>query len=121
MGTQTRPDISFAVQWLARQFQGPAIEHLKAAYALLAYLKSYSNLYIKYSAKAKAEFNTAIPVGFADSDYARDSSTSKSTYGYLFTLAGGAISWKSKRGLTIALSTLEAETIALTEATREIQ
>jgi hypothetical protein len=58
-------------------------------------------------------------VGFSDSDYAGDKETSKSTYGYLFKLAGRPITWKLKRASTIALSTVKAETDALTEAIRE--
>ncbi|KAK2073325.1 hypothetical protein P8C59_007614 [Phyllachora maydis] len=50
-----------------------------------------------------------------------DKATGKSTYGYLYKLAGGPISWKTKRATTIALSTLEAETDGLTEAIREVQ
>ncbi|KAK2070806.1 hypothetical protein P8C59_005275 [Phyllachora maydis] len=50
-----------------------------------------------------------------------DKATSKSTYGYLYKLAGRPISWKTKRATTIALSTLEAETNGLIEAIREVQ
>ncbi|KAK2075470.1 hypothetical protein P8C59_009596 [Phyllachora maydis] len=42
-------------------------------------------------------------------------------HGYLYKLAGGPISWKTKRATTIALSTLEAETDGLIEAIREVQ
>ncbi|KAK2071305.1 hypothetical protein P8C59_005741 [Phyllachora maydis] len=62
-----------------------------------------------------------VPIGFSDSDFAGDKATSKSTYGYLYKLAGGPISWKTKRATTIALSTLEAETDGLIEAIREVQ
>ena len=61
-----------------------------------------------------------IPLGFSDSDFASDKITSKSTYGYLFTVAGGSVSWKSKRSSTIALSTMEAESDALVKAVREV-
>ena len=36
---------------------------------------------------------------FSDSDFASDKITSKSTYGYLFIVAGGLVSWKSKRSV----------------------
>ncbi|KAK2072718.1 hypothetical protein P8C59_007055 [Phyllachora maydis] len=65
--------------------------------------------------------SSLVPIGFSDSDFAGDKATSKSTYGYLYKLAGGPISWKTKRATTIALSTLEAETDGLTEAIREVQ
>ncbi|KAK2066308.1 hypothetical protein P8C59_000137 [Phyllachora maydis] len=50
-----------------------------------------------------------------------DKAISKSTYSYLYKLAGRPISWKTKRATTIALSTLEAETDGLTEAIRKVQ
>ncbi|KAK2072041.1 hypothetical protein P8C59_006418 [Phyllachora maydis] len=65
--------------------------------------------------------SSPVPIGFSDSDFTGDKATSKSTYGYLYKLAGGPISWKRKRATTIALSTLEAETDGLTEAIREVQ
>ncbi|KAK2069249.1 hypothetical protein P8C59_003846 [Phyllachora maydis] len=65
--------------------------------------------------------SSLVPIGFSDSDFAGDKATSKSTYGYLYKLAGRPISWKTKRATTIALSTLEAETNGLTEAIREVQ
>jgi len=43
----------------------------------------------------------------------------KSTTGYIFIAAKGAITWRSKKQLTIALSSTEAKYVALSEATRE--
>ncbi|KAK2072093.1 hypothetical protein P8C59_006469 [Phyllachora maydis] len=65
--------------------------------------------------------SSLVPIGFSDSDFAGDKATSKSTYSYLYKLAGRPISWKTKRATTIALSTLEAETDGLTEAIHEVQ
>ncbi|KAK2072035.1 hypothetical protein P8C59_006412 [Phyllachora maydis] len=62
-----------------------------------------------------------VPIGFGNSDFTGDKATSKSTYSYLYKLAGRPISWKTKRATTIALSTLEAETNRLTEAIYEVQ
>ncbi|KAK2067924.1 hypothetical protein P8C59_001623 [Phyllachora maydis] len=75
----------------------------------------------KGSSRTSIINNSLVPIGFSDSDFAGDKATSKSTYGYLYKLAGGPISWKTKRATTIALSTLEAETDGLTEAIREVQ
>ncbi|KAK2069321.1 hypothetical protein P8C59_003912 [Phyllachora maydis] len=74
----------------------------------------------KGSSRTSIINSSLVPIGFSDSDFAGDKATSKSTYGYLYKLAGGPISWKTKRATTIALSTLEAETNGLTEAIREV-
>ena len=55
-------------------------------------------------------------VGFSDADWAGDSNDQKSTSGYVFVMNGGAISWKSRKQKCIALSTAEAEYVALASA-----
>ncbi|KAK2075452.1 hypothetical protein P8C59_009580 [Phyllachora maydis] len=75
----------------------------------------------KGSSRTSIINSSQVPIGFSDSDFTGDKATSKSTYGYLYKLAGRPISWKTKRATTIALSTLEAETDGLTEAIREVQ
>ncbi|KAK2075443.1 hypothetical protein P8C59_009571 [Phyllachora maydis] len=75
----------------------------------------------KGSSRTSIINSSLVPIGFSDSDFTGDKATSKSTYSYLYKLAGGPISWKTKRATTIALSTLEAETDGLTEAIREVQ
>ncbi|KAK2066954.1 hypothetical protein P8C59_000732 [Phyllachora maydis] len=75
----------------------------------------------KGSSRTSIINSSLVPIGFSNSDFIGDKATSKSTYGYLYKLAGRPISWKTKRATTIALSTLEAETDGLTEAIREVQ
>ncbi|KAK2070867.1 hypothetical protein P8C59_005329 [Phyllachora maydis] len=75
----------------------------------------------KGSSRTSIINSSLVPIGFSDSDFTGDKATSKSTYGYLYKLAGRPISWKTKRATTIALSTLEAETNRLIEAIREVQ
>jgi hypothetical protein len=58
-------------------------------------------------------------VGWSDSDYAIDIGKWRSRTGYVFMLNRAAVSWKSQRQETVALSTAEAEYMALTVATRE--
>ena len=57
--------------------------------------------------------------GFVDSNYAADKDKRRSITGFVFTMCGGAISWKSSLQSVVALSTTEAEYIALTEAVKE--
>ena len=51
---------------------------------------------------------------------ASDVDTRKSTLGYLVTFAGGAVSWQSRLQKCVALSTTEAELIAVVEACKEL-
>lgn len=57
--------------------------------------------------------------GFVDSDYAKDIDNRRSISGYVFTLGGCAISWKAQLQSTVALSTTEAEYMAVTEGLKE--
>jgi hypothetical protein len=115
----TSPEISFAVHYLSRFLTNPAKSHLKAAEHLLRYLKGTKNLGPIYRRDAStAPFPQAANIlyGFSDSDYAGDSDTLRSTSGYLFLLNGAAVSWKTKRQDIVALSSTEAEFIALSRA-----
>ena len=57
-------------------------------------------------------------LGYCDSDWGQRHDR-RSVTGYAFKLAGGAISWQSKKQKTVALSTVEAEYMATTQATKE--
>ncbi|CAL2262890.1 unnamed protein product [Prunus armeniaca] len=58
-------------------------------------------------------------VGYVDSDYAGDLDKRRSTIGFVFTIVGGPVSWRSILQSTVALSTTEAEYMAVTEAIKE--
>ena len=58
--------------------------------------------------------------GYADADMVGDLDGRKSTSRFLFTFAGGAISWQSKLQKCVFLSTTEAEYITMTEAGKEM-
>jgi hypothetical protein len=57
--------------------------------------------------------------GYSDADWAGDTSDRKSTSGYIFQLGNTTISWGSKKQASVALSTCEAEYIALSLAIQE--
>ena len=57
--------------------------------------------------------------GYADSSFQSDPDDSRSTSGFLFTLNGGAVSWKSSKQPITVDSTTEAEYIAASDAAKE--
>jgi hypothetical protein len=59
-------------------------------------------------------------VAYADATHASDKKSAKSMTGFVVLLNGAAVSWKSKRQRTVALSTAEAEYVALSETAREV-
>lgn len=63
--------------------------------------------------------STCEVVGYCDSDYAADLDKRRSLSGYVFTVGGNVVSWKSRLQHVVALSTIEAEYIFLTEAVKE--
>ena len=59
--------------------------------------------------------------GYSDANWIADSEESKSTSGYVFTLGGAAVFWKSSKQTCIARSTMELEFIALDKAREEAE
>ena len=114
----TRPDIAYAVQALGRHLQASGAEHVNAAKRVLRYLKGTRELGIKFSAAGSRAAGGEL-VGYSDSDWGGDIDTRRSTTGYLFTMAGAGVSWKSRLQPTVALSSTEAEYMALCAATQE--
>eukprot|EP00253_Pinus_taeda_P018787 PITA_18787 len=57
--------------------------------------------------------------GFVDADWAGDLDQRRSTSGYVFNIFGGVVSWMSKKQSVVALSTIEAEYMVATHASKE--
>src|SRR5437667_3199194 len=110
----TRPDIMCAAGQLSQFLNKPTSQHLLAAKRVLRYLKGCPRLGIRYGRPATP------PIGFSDADWAGDIDTRKSTTGHVMMLNNGAVAWRSQRQPTVALSTMESEYMALTEATKEL-
>ena len=110
----TRPDIAQAVGVVSKFCANPTQSHLTAAKRILRYLKGTAYLGLSY--KKCADGNL---IGYSDADWAGDVDDRHSTSGNVFLLAKGAVSWLSKKQATVALSTAEAEYVALSAATQE--
>ena len=81
--------------------------HLAAAERDLAYLRGTYNEGIAYCDPGEDRRNKLT--GWVDNDFAADPDTRKSMTGYLFSLNGGAVSWRSSRQGGVTLSSAEAE------------
>ena len=110
----TRPDIAFATNLLARYSSAPTRRHWDGIKHLFRYLQGTVDLGLMYY--RKPEFGL---VGFADARYLSDPHKARSQTGYVFTIGGTAISWRSQKQTLVATSSNHAETIALHEACRE--
>jgi hypothetical protein len=109
----TRPDLAFVTGLLGRFQSDPGLEHWKLVKKVLRYLQGTKGLMLTYR---KSEYLKLI--GYSDSDYAGEDR--KSTSGYIFTLAGGAISWKSSKQTVTTSSTMYAEFVACYEASGQV-
>ena len=98
----SRPDIAYAVGRLGRYTNNPDHSHWIALERVFRYLKGTINYGIHYTCFP------AVIEGFSDANWIYDSDETKSTSGYVFTLAGGAVSWKSAKQTIISRSTMEA-------------
>jgi hypothetical protein len=109
----TRPDIAYAVGAVSQYSSNPGRSHWTAVKRIFRYLKGTTNYALEYEA------SDSKLVGYSDADWAGNIDDRRSTTGYIFLIAGGAVSWSSKKQPTVALSTTEAEYMALTQATKE--
>ncbi|SGZ16603.1 BQ5605_C020g09041 [Microbotryum silenes-dioicae] len=112
----TRPDIAFAVSYLSRFANNPGRRHWIAVKHVLRYLRAtYRDELLYASGSPKI---TGV-VGYSDANWGACVDTSISTMGFVFYLAGSAVSWSSKRQTRVADSTTDAEYLALSHAGKE--
>ncbi|KAJ9558432.1 hypothetical protein OSB04_013046 [Centaurea solstitialis] len=129
----SRPDIAQAIGVVSRYMHNPGKDHWAAARWILRYLHGTRDVGLCFQKQECGMKN--FVAGYVDSDFAGDLDKtlvqicffatvlkfieSRSTAGYLFTMAQGPISWRSTLQSTIALSTTDAEYMAATEAIKE--
>jgi hypothetical protein len=107
----THPDLAFVTWMLGIYRKNTSINHWNRIKKSLRDIQATKGIMLTYERSDRPKI-----VGYSYSDYAGCLDTEKSTSGYVFKLAGGAISWSSSKQSVIASSTMHAEFVACFEA-----
>lgn len=116
IGLGTRPDISFAIQHLSQFSSHPTPVHWTAVKRVIRYVKGTPDVGLSYGPTGTEGL---VLTGYSDADWAGDENDRKSVSGYVFLLGRNILTWGAKKQATVALSSMEAEYMALSYATRE--
>jgi len=103
----TRPDISYAVSKLSRFTSNPGDDHWKALERVCRYLRCTSDYGIHYSGYPP------VLERYSDSNWISDADEIKATSGYIFTLTGVVVAWRSCKQTVLTKSIGEVELVAL--------
>jgi len=110
----TRPDFAFAFGKLSRFVSCYGKEHWAAIKRVLWFVQGSMDKGLVFNKNS-----SFVLQGWSDADWAGDNETQRSTTDFTFIFGGAAVSWGSKLQKTVALSTMEAEYMALCEASKE--
>ena len=110
----TCPDIAFAVTHLSQFSTSPTKDHYKAAQHVCCYLVGTHGYKLVYSQEEDKGL-----VAFTNSDWAADKIQRRFIIGYFFKLANGIISWRFHAQKTVALSSVEAQYMAISDRSRQ--
>jgi hypothetical protein len=110
----THPDISYAQSVTIRYQSDPGEGHWTTVKNVFKYLRRTKGMFLVYGGEEEL-----VVTGYTDASFQTDQDDSKSQSRYVFTINGGAVSWKSSKQETVDDSTIEAEYIAASEAAKE--
>lgn len=110
----SRPDISYAVSYLSQFNDSYSDSHWKAAKRVLRYLKGTSDYQLSFE-----KGDTMAIIGYTDADWAANEVDRRSYTGYVYMLGKSVVSWESRKQRTVALSSAEAEYMAISDACKE--
>ncbi|KAL0300012.1 UNVERIFIED_CONTAM: Retrovirus-related Pol polyprotein from transposon TNT 1-94 [Sesamum angustifolium] len=117
LANNTRPDIAFSVNLLARYSSTPTKRHWNGVKHILRYLRGTSDMGLYFERHENVKATNLV--GYSDAGYLSDPHKAISQSGYVFMYGGTAISWRSTKQTLVATSSNHAELIALYEAGRE--
>lgn len=102
---------------MAQKVTGPNQEDWNELKRVLKYLKGTASLSLHLG---RVESNNGL-IGYADANWAENRVDRKSNSGYVFKFFDGTIDWSCKKQTCVALSSTEAEFVALSGACKEVQ
>ncbi|GJZ51984.1 hypothetical protein Tco_0606499 [Tanacetum coccineum] len=112
----TRPDVAFAQNITSRFQQNPGELHWTVVKNILKYLRNTKDMFLVYVGDIKRELRVSC---YTDVGYQTDADDLKSLIGYVFVLNGGVVDWKSTKQSIFATSSVEADYIAASNASKE--
>ncbi|XRB23533.1 RxLR effector candidate protein-like protein [Pseudoscourfieldia marina] len=114
-GSHQQAALSSTVRAMSHVMSKPP-SNFEACKKHVRYLSGTINRGIKYNTNSNVPLKL---IGYCDASRGDNHENRRSTSGYIFFLNGGPISWASYLQTTVALSTVESEVMALTEAIKE--
>ena len=123
LSNNTRPDITFAVSQVARFTHQPKQSHGIAVKTILRYLRGTldkGTIVHRTTSLSLTCFSDADFAGLFRRDPNEAPTSAKSRSGFLISLSGSPVVWKSQLQSTIALSTAESEYYSLSIAMRTL-
>lgn len=116
IAVNSRLDIAASISILGQKVTQPTQNDRIELKRVLKYLKGTVNFNLRLSETVCND----ILCAYADANWAEDRSDRKSNTGFIIFVCGGAVSWCSRKQTCVALSSTEAEFMALCEATKEV-
>ncbi|GKE02990.1 hypothetical protein Tco_1390973 [Tanacetum coccineum] len=113
--TTSRPDLQFSICMCARYQARPTKKHLHAVKRIFRYLRGTVNRGLWYPKDSSIALTA-----FADADHAGCQDTRHSTSGSMQFLGDRLVSWSSKTQKSAAISSMEAEYIAMSGCCAQI-
>lgn len=120
LSTCTRPDVSFAVSKVAQASAEPRSSDFQAAIGIVRYLKGTAGLGLHYRRDLRQDQSVSQISAYVDADWGSCKRTRRSRTGLVIYHAGAPVHWSSRRQTCVALSSNEAEFIALNDMAREL-
>uniref|UniRef100_A0A5S6Q3I8 Reverse transcriptase Ty1/copia-type domain-containing protein n=1 Tax=Trichuris muris TaxID=70415 RepID=A0A5S6Q3I8_TRIMR len=115
VATVSRPDIAAPVGFLCRHVEKPTEADWKAVKRVMRYLAATKYMTLRLSSAGGIDLQC-----YVDADWAGDKADRKSTTGFVFQLGKNTVAWSSRKQSVVALSSTEAEYLAVSHACREL-